>query len=72
VDRYFPCKVKDWYHSFLNKNSIYNDRFIIIAFVINSILLLFLIILSLIISSELLNNCDDYIQVYNHIHKNCI
>lgn len=56
--------------SIINKGNDYNDRFILIIFIINSILLFILISLNLYLINELIVNLDKYITVYNHLHDN--
>jgi hypothetical protein len=70
IIKYLPNKYKDKYNNYIEKGKDYNNMFMMVMFIINSILLILFILINIILSYELSNNTDDYVSVYNYIHNN--
>ena len=64
LNKYMP--IKNWFN--VNTAIDYSDKFVLYMFIVNTVLLIFLIILKLIVSSTLLVDIDTYITVHNYIH----
>jgi len=64
VEKYLPKKIKDWFKKRFNKSIDYNNRFILIMFIVNSFVLIMILLLNMISISELLNNLDYYVTDY--------
>jgi hypothetical protein len=69
VDRYIPIKIKNWFNKYINTGIDYNDKIVLVIFIISTFLLFFFVLLKLIISSTLLVDIDSYINVHNFIHS---
>lgn len=69
LGKYMSIKFKEKFDSYVSKSNELNNRFILVIFVINCILLFYFMILNIYVSSELTINIDDYILVYNHLKK---
>jgi hypothetical protein len=69
-DKYMSHKINERFKSWLKKGTNYNNRFIFIMFIVNSIVLIFLILLNIIFTADLLVKIEDYVNVYNFIHGN--
>ena len=61
-----PITIRKWFNR--NRGIDYNNKLVLFLFIINTILLFFLVLLKLVISSTLLINIDSYINVHNYIH----
>ena len=70
IIKYLPNKYTDKYKNYIEKGKEYNTMFMLVMFIINSILLILFILINIILSYELSNNTDDYVSVYNYIHNN--
>jgi hypothetical protein len=74
VDKHMPNKIKvlisDKFHNKLEKVIDYNNKFMLIMFIINSIILIAMILLNIFASSELVGNIDDCVEVYNYLINN--
>ena len=66
IKKYLPVKVTNWFKR--DKGIEYNDKIVLIMFIIYTILLFYLIILKIIIISSLYIDLDTYIRVHNFIH----
>jgi len=67
VNKYLPNKFISWYSKFFHKSVEYNTKFTTIMIIIISFILLIVKLGSIYICAELINNTDDYVQVYNHL-----
>jgi len=65
IRKYF--KLPDRFISLSNKMSNFNNKFFYILFIVNSLALIFDILLSIYITGELNTNLQEYIDVYNHM-----
>ena len=63
-------RATDWIKHKLNKGIDYNNSFMFILFIINSILLVINLLLNFYVSAELYGNIDYYVKVYNEIQGN--
>lgn len=70
VEKYLPKKVNAIYIRILNKSSKFSDRFLLSIFILNTIILVYLVLLNIVISHELLYHTNEYIEVYNYIQNN--
>jgi hypothetical protein len=68
LNKYIHIKWSNWFNKKLNTGIDYNNKFVLIMFIINSIGLILMIFLKIFITSELLVNIDSYIAVHNYIH----
>jgi hypothetical protein len=68
-NKYIPIKYRNWFQKYLNTGIDYNNRFMLIMFIINSIGLILMILLKIFITSELFINIDSHIAVHNYIHS---
>jgi hypothetical protein len=64
-----PNNIKDKYINYLDNSANYNSKFILIMFILDSLLLILFLLLNLFVSAELSNNIDNYVIVYNYIHN---
>lgn len=55
----------------IQKGESYNDKFIFLFFLFNSIFILVFMLFNMYFISELNNNIDSYVDVYNYIHNKC-
>jgi hypothetical protein len=69
INKYMPNKIINWLNISVNTSIEYNNKFVSLMLIINSIFLFLFIFLKLLISSELLINIDSYINVHNYIHN---
>jgi len=69
LSKYLSLNFKNKIDKFMNKSNDLNIRFLIVLFVLNGILLLYFIFLNIYITSELIFNLDDYIDVHINIKK---
>jgi hypothetical protein len=67
VNKYLPNKFISWYSKFFHRSVEYNTKFTTIMIIIISFILLIVKLGSIYICAELINNTDDYVQVYNHL-----
>jgi hypothetical protein len=74
VDKYMPKKIKVWteqnFHNKVDKVIDYNNRFMLIMFIVNSITLIAMVLLNIYASSELVNNIDEYVEIHNFLNNN--
>jgi hypothetical protein len=74
VDKYMPKKIKLWteknFHNKVDKVIDYNNRFMLIMFIVNSITLIAMVLLNIYASSELVNNIDEYVEIHNFLNNN--
>jgi hypothetical protein len=69
IEKYMPNKLKELIKKKVNKGIDYNNKFILIMFIVNSIILIIILLMSIFVSAELAYNINDYVTVYNHIHS---
>lgn len=67
--KYMSNNINELFKKYVNYSDVYNDRFVLILFIIITLNLFFIIFLNIFISSELLFKTDNYIDVYNYIHN---
>jgi hypothetical protein len=74
VDKYMPKKIKVWteqnFHNKVDKVIDYNNRFMLIMFIVNSITLIAMVLLNIYASSELVNNIDEDVEIHNFLNNN--
>jgi hypothetical protein len=68
-EKYSSNNINQWFKNKIDKGNDYNNRFILIMFIVNSIMLIVFLFITLFISSELIVNIDSYVNVYNHLKK---
>jgi hypothetical protein len=64
-----PIKFNDIFKKGVNRSNNYNSRFIFIKFIVNTIVLIYIFLINLFFSAELLFKLNEYVNVYNHIHS---
>jgi len=70
LEKLLPPKGNKWFKVFISNTTKYSDSSLKILFIVNSIILIYLIILNIFISYHLFINTESYIEVHNHIHSN--
>ena len=68
IEKYMPTTIYLNLQKRISQGINYNNKFILIIFIFNSILLFILLIMNLYVTSELILNIDEYVKVYNHIN----
>src|ERR1700727_1990191 len=66
VNKYMPINIRNWFN--INIGIEFNNKLVLVIFIINLICLFFFIFLKLLISSTLLVDIDSYITVHLYIH----
>lgn len=61
-----PNSIIKWFEYSKNTSNVFSDRFILIIFIIISLTLIFNILFSIYINTELITNLDKFISVHNH------
>jgi hypothetical protein len=75
VNKYIPDKLKykkyivELLERILSKSKELSNKFIVIMFIINSILLISMVLINIYMNVELINNLDDYVIIYIYIKK---
>jgi len=69
VYKYMSNKFNVLFKKYVNYSNVYSDRNLLIMFIVISIVLIFINLLSILISAELFVNTDKYIEVYNYIQN---
>jgi len=68
LEKYMPIKFNDIFKKWVNRSNNYNSRFIFIMFIVNIIVLIYILLINLFASAELLFKLNEYVNVYNHNH----
>lgn len=70
-NKYMPIKFNIYLNNYIQRlssiNSVANYNFIFILFIINIVILIYILLLNTYISIELVNNIDSYVDVYNYL-----
>ncbi len=69
VNKFMSNNFKEWYFKKINSGLNYKNKFVLIMFIIISILLIIFICMNIYANLELINNIDKYILVYNAKYK---
>jgi hypothetical protein len=69
IDKYSSNRFGAWLKKKLAIGNTYNNRFLLIMFIINIILLSYVLYLHISLTSELIVNIDQYVEVYNYLHN---
>ena len=68
-DKFMPKKFNSLFKRYINFSNDFSNRSILISFIFISIGLIYTLCLSLMLSSELFVNIEEYIEVYNYLHS---
>lgn len=68
LNKYLPNKYGEWINNKINSSKNLNNKFVLVMFIIYSILLIILLILKLYLISELYLNIDSYVDVHKYVH----
>lgn len=68
VKKILPSLIFDKYINILKRSNDIKNKFLLVMLSINILIIIILLIMSIFVSMELINNTDGYVNVYNHIH----
>ncbi len=69
ANKYGNDKIKKWINNTVNKGLLYNNRFLLMIFIFNSIFIFIVSLFNIGLCYELKIHIHEYVTVYNFIHK---
>lgn len=68
IIKYMPIKIRNWFNKSTDTGIDYNNKLVLFIFIINTIVLFFVVFLKLLIISTLWVDIDSFIMGHNYIH----